>query len=114
MKTLKTKFQSVFLRFSTFNMPSTTPLLLLLDSVLCQDREQLDNAMQQVRTLVDVPISLSNLSEVVHALLEDNPQFASVTSEHDKSLPLHFAASVGDIRVAEILIAKVSYSYPLS
>lgn len=88
---------------------STTPLLLLLDSVLCQDREQLENAVNQVRHLkLPSRITLSNLSEVVEILLDDNPQNAFVPSEPDQSLPLHFAASIGNIKVAEVLYAKVS------
>jgi hypothetical protein len=87
---------------------STTPLLLLLDSVLCQDREQLETAMNQVRKLlrIDVP-PLANLSDVVGILIKTRPDLALVSSEHDNSLPLHFAASIGDVSVADILIAAV-------
>ena len=88
---------------------STTPLLLLLDSVLCQDREQLETAMNQVRILLqrDVPRHLP-LSAIVRQLLTASPNLAMILSEHDNSLPLHFAASIGDIAVAELLIASVS------
>lgn len=89
---------------------ATTPLLSLLHSVLCQDREQLENAMSQVR-MMGVPPSMSNLSDVVPLLLEGNPQLAFLHSEHDKSLPLHFAASLGDVMVARALLAKVSLFY---
>lgn len=86
---------------------STTPLLLLLDSVLCQDREQLETAMTQVRALLqrDEP-GLLTLSAIVGQLLAASPNLALVPSEHDNSLPLHFAASIGDIAVAELLIAS--------
>lgn len=88
---------------------SATPLLLLLDSVLCQDREQLDTAMNQVRKLLrsDMP-PVPNLSDVVGMLIKNRPDLACVASEHDNSLPLHFAASIGDVSVADILIAAVS------
>lgn len=91
---------------------STTPLLLLLDSVLCQDREQLETAMTQVRALLqrDEP-GLLTLSAIVGQLLAASPNLALVPSEHDNSLPLHFAASIGDIAVAELLIASVSVKF---
>ena len=92
-------------------MPSsTTPLLLLLDSVLCQDREQLETAMYQIRALLqrDVPCHLP-LSAIVGQLLAASPNLAMILSEHDSSLPLHFAASIGDTHVAELLIASVSW-----
>ena len=90
---------------------STTPLLLLLDSVLSQDREQLDTAMQLVRRLLnrDIPDLLSTtLPEIVKQLLASNPDLAFIPSEHDRSLPLSFAASIGDVAVAELLINVVS------
>ena len=87
---------------------STTPLLLLLDSFLCQDREQLETAMNQVRKLLcsEVP-PLASLSDVVGILIKTRPDLACVASEHDNSLPLHFAASIGDVSVADILLAAV-------
>lgn len=90
---------------------STTPLLLLLDSVLCQDREQLETAMTQVRALLQRDPGLLSLSAIVGQLLAANPNLALVPSEHDNSLPLHFAASIGDIAVAELLIASVSVKF---
>jgi hypothetical protein len=90
---------------------ATTPLLLLLDSVICQDQDQAQNAMSQVRKLgVPSSVPIQNLSEVVRLLLEVKPELASLACEHDKSLPLHFAASLGRVAVAEALIAKVSLS----
>jgi hypothetical protein len=69
----------------------------------------LDTAMNQVRKLLnsDVP-PVSNLSDVVGMLIKNRPDLACVASEHDNSLPLHFAASIGDVSVADMLVAAVS------
>jgi hypothetical protein len=81
-----------------------TPLLLLLDSVISQDRERLELSMQQIYELFDqnLPV-MSRISDIVMHLLEKDPNLAWIPSEHDNSLPMHFAASIGDTDLANIL-----------
>jgi hypothetical protein len=88
-----------------------TPLLLLLDSVVSQDRERLELAIQQIHELVDreLPV-MPRISDIVKNLLEVHPNLAFVPSEHDNSLPMHFAASIGDTDVANILYRYVRLS----
>jgi hypothetical protein len=51
--------------------------------------------------------SSAMLCRVVAALLDVHPAWASVSSEHDGSLPLHFAASLGNVQVAKTILEKV-------
>lgn len=105
-------------------MSSKTPLLLLLDGILSQEQNQIRDAMAQISSIVrkarkPAPLTGPNgamatpdsdrvpLSEAVRMLLEADPSLVSVPSDHDNSLPLHFAASLGSVRVASLLIAKV-------
>jgi ankyrin repeat protein len=45
-----------------------------------------------------------SLIRVMHRLLESFPQMASIPSGHDGSLPLHFAASIGNVPLARLLL----------
>jgi hypothetical protein len=54
------------------------------------------------------PSSSDALLNLVRALLEASPDLAGLPSTHDGSLPLHFAASLGDVRVASLLLDYVS------
>jgi hypothetical protein len=89
-------------------MTSTTPLLLLLDSILSQESERIREARNRIRQVVakvdpglaarPVEQGPSFLIHDVDMLLTAFPNLASVQSSHDGSLPLHFAASIGDVQ----------------
>jgi ankyrin repeat protein len=107
---------------------TNTPLLLLLDGILSQDEQGTDTALRQIEKLdpafqylqsiqtdsitgpsfsseYESPLrSASALEEIVRRLLAINPYLAAVASESDGSLPLHFAASIGNIKVAALLL----------
>ena len=108
-------------------MVSTTPLLLLLDGILSQDESQARSATSQMVDLVpslglEFPEkfndgaeasssavlpwlrSTERLTRVIRRLMEAFPLLASVPSKHDGSLPLHFAASIGNVHVARLLL----------
>jgi ankyrin repeat protein len=100
-------------------MPYRTPLLQLLDGVLAQSEQSVRIAMTEItRTLLEngtvlqLPhpgesplVSVRNLHAVLHTLLNVFPEFARY--QRDGSSPLHFAASLGDIHVASLLLSKV-------
>lgn len=98
-------------------MTSTTPLLLLLDSVLSQEADRIRDARTRIREMVaklnpalaarPAPKGSSALLHDVEMLLTAFPNLASVESTHDGSLPLHFAASIGDVRVARRILTQV-------
>jgi ankyrin repeat protein len=102
------------LSFSTNpTMLATTPLLLLLDGILSQQTERTATALQQIEELVNIqplqesPLRSSRaLESIVHALMIYDPQLARMASAHDGSLPLHFAASLGNIKIASLLLEK--------
>ena len=107
---------------------TNTPLLLLLDGILSQDEQGTDTALRQIEKLdpafqylqsiqtdsitgpsssseYESPLrSASALEEIVRRLLAIDPCLAAVASESDGSLPLHFAASIGNIKVAALLL----------
>jgi ankyrin repeat protein len=93
---------------------SSSPLLLLLDGVLSQDEAAMNLALNQIQTidptLKDVcksPLrSSSTLELIVHRLLTAQPGLARISSATDGSSPLHFAASIGNIRVASWLLQR--------
>ena len=89
---------------------ATTPLLLLLDSVLSQDATRIQEARTRIRQLVDnAPMTNQfDLLQEVDMLLNAFPNLASVASTHDGSSPLHFAASIGDVSVARRILIQVS------
>jgi hypothetical protein len=100
-------------------MPPTTPLLLLLDSFLSHDDEQIHDTISQVEELLKSSKRCSNLNtgsdqalnfagNIVYDLLETFPNLASVASAQDGSLPLHFAASLGDVNIASVIYHKVN------
>ena len=110
------------------SQPNNTPLLLFLDGILSQDEQSTDTALKQMAKLdpkfqyfqstkahstngnnsvleYRSPLrSASRLEAVVERLLIVKPDLARVASESDGSLPLHFAASIGNIRVASVLL----------
>lgn len=45
------------------------------------------------------------LRKIVAALMKVKPGLAEIASQHDGSLPLHFAASVGDIPIAQLILS---------
>jgi len=117
-----------YIAMNTASHPNNTPLLLLLDGVLSQDEESTDTALKQMAKLdpkfqyfqsseaqpadsinfvfeYRSPLhSASRLEAIVERFLIVKPDLARVASESDGSLPLHFAASIGNIRVASVLL----------
>lgn len=96
---------------------AATPLLFLLDGCLSQDEDRVAEAVAEIRQL-GVPLSLqlpSNspcrdgaaLCHVLYRLLHRHPAYCQYRSEHDGSLPLHFAASLGNVEAARIIFEKV-------
>ena len=110
-------------------MTSTTPLLLLLDCILSQDHGQIRAARARVRQIVAdasdansalkaaalSPINYGDNAASFHNLLQEDvdmiltafPHIASVKSDSDGSLPLHFAASIGNVPVATRILRQV-------
>jgi ankyrin repeat protein len=105
-------------------MTSTTPLLLLLDSILSQEPDRIRQARARIsetvekagitpntfeeRALPSPGAAANNIVQDVKILLSAFPNLASVPSSHDGSLPLHFAASIGNVQVAHLLLQAVS------
>jgi ankyrin repeat protein len=94
-------------------MSATTPLLCLLDAILSQDAVKTATALEQIQDLVNIgplqesPLrSASALEHIVQSLMMHHPYLAQVASSNDHSLPLHFAASIGNTRVAGLLLEK--------
>lgn len=92
----------------------TPPLFLLLEGVHCQRRDQVDEAMRQLQTVLTQSASSTvlsdqrlGLSEAIRLLMAYHPELASTVSPEDRSLPLHHAAALGDVAVAQHLLAKV-------
>lgn len=98
------------------------PLIQLLDGVLAQSERRVRIAVTEITrmlkqhngTVLSLPHpesstldSVLNLHAVLHTLLSEVPEFASYPSQRDVSLPLHFAASIGNIQVASLLMSKV-------
>ena len=107
-------------------MTSTTPLLLLLDSVLSQDQGRIRDARTRIRQIVadasdgnpalkaaalapidNRAVSFDYLLQDVDMILTAFPNLAAVRSDHDGSLPLHFAASIGNVQVATRILSHV-------
>jgi hypothetical protein len=91
----------------------TSPLFLLLEGVHCQRREQVDEAMRQLQTVLSQSACSSpsykqrGLSEAVRLLMTHHPELASTVSPEDRSLSLHHADALGEAAVAQHLLAKV-------
>jgi hypothetical protein len=104
-------------------MPNRTPLLQLLDGIIAQSETSVGIAMAEITrkllekgTVLRLPhpgesplLSVINLHAVLHTLLSVFPELARCPSQHDESLPLHFAASLGNIQVASLLMSKVCH-----
>lgn len=102
-------------------MPERTPLLLLLDGILSQSEERAQPPLVEITRLLresdvhlilphpDISLtrSAANLLAVLEALLSVQPELVSFPSQRDGSLPLHFAASLGNVQVASLLLGKV-------
>ncbi len=99
-------------------------LLLLLDGVLSQEEQSTSAALKQIKSLdngietdstasvspefeYESPLrSASALEGIVQRLLTIKPELARVASESDGSLPLHFASSIGNIKVAALILER--------
>ena len=99
------------------NPMTATPLLFLLDGCLSQDEERVQEALQEIVEVIGTKrmpslaaspcVCPQALCLVLTALLTVRPDFCRRPSEHDGSLPLHFAASLGNVQVAYIVFQKV-------
>ena len=94
---------------------NSSPLLLLLDGVLSQDEQSTNLAMEQLQAFDpslkdDVgrsPMrSSTTLEHIVQVIIQKQPQMAQVASESDGSTPAHFAASIGNVKVASCLLEQ--------
>lgn len=99
---------------------NNSPLLLLLNGVLSQDEQSTAAAIEQMKKIdpgfysssgrgpgLDSPLRCaSTLERIVERLLKIQPELARVASESDGSLPLHFAASIGNIKVVTLLLEQ--------
>lgn len=93
-------------------MESVSPLANLLEGVHSQRRNQVAEAMTQIRRLMhpSAPDGSSvGLFDVIRLVLATHPELA-YKKRDDGSLPLHHAASLGDIPIAKLLLAKVCWS----
>mmetsp|Transcript_7899 Transcript_7899/g.15311 ORF Transcript_7899/g.15311 Transcript_7899/m.15311 type:complete len:633 (-) Transcript_7899:86-1984(-) len=96
-----------------------TPVFLLLDSMLSQDVAGLQSALQTMRNELPpavtaaylqpsqhepyYPIDVSTIIQHLSVYLQTFPHQAATASANDGSLPLHFAASFGDVVVAQVV-----------
>mmetsp|Transcript_32557 Transcript_32557/g.54525 ORF Transcript_32557/g.54525 Transcript_32557/m.54525 type:complete len:591 (+) Transcript_32557:1378-3150(+) len=95
-------------------MVNSSPLLLLLDGVLSMEERSVNSALEQIQALIgphvcirDSPLqSASALECVVEQVMMKHPELAQLASSTDGSLPLHFAASIGNVRVASLLLQQ--------
>ena len=103
------------------DMTSRTPVLLLLDNLLSQDAAGIQSVLQTMRH--ELPTSMVNaylptslptalpdalVQQHLSVYLQTFPHQAAVASANDGSLPLHFAASLGDVTLSHIVWQAVS------
>lgn len=93
---------------------SVSPLAKLLEGIHSQRRDQVDSAMTQIRArlleasdLFVMDRSSAGLREVIRLSLSKHPELACAVNPEDGSLPLHHAASLGDIPICQLLLATV-------
>lgn len=101
-----------------------TPLLLLLDGIMSKSEDRTLAAVTEINRLLgrkNVAYVLphpgqspatcaANLSTIIGALLQVHAELASLPSQRDGSLPLHFAASLGNVQVASLIMSKVRFA----
>jgi hypothetical protein len=98
------------------------PLIQLLDGVLAQSERRVKIAVTEITRILlahdgtvlqlqyperSTVLSVTNLYSLLQTLLAVFPAYAKYPSQRDVSLPLHFAASIGNIEVASLLLSKV-------
>ena len=99
---------------------TATPLLFFLGGCLSRDADRVQEALEEIVEAMEsagcmVPglaasrcVCSAALRQVLNTLVALRPDFFRLPSEHDGSLPLHFAASLGNVEVASIVFHKVS------
>jgi ankyrin repeat protein len=96
---------------------ATTPLLLLIDGLLSQDEQQILTATGQMASMllrlreIHLPLPAESptpqdICRILHVVLGAFPDLASTPSKYDGSLPLHFAASLGEVDMAALILNK--------
>ena len=97
---------------------SRTPVLLLLDNLLSQDAEGIQSVLHTMRrelpaavvnTYLSTQPSPDTVQQHLSVYLQTFPHQAAVASANDGSLPLHFAASLGDVTLSHIVWQAVRY-----
>ncbi|KAL7570016.1 hypothetical protein ACA910_017060 [Epithemia clementina (nom. ined.)] len=98
---------------------STTPLLLLLNELLIshedgnrqEQEEGIRSALDAIHAMVGCglppissPLTSRDLVCIVKTLLTAHPELSRIPSTAEGSLPLHLAASLGDVNVASVLL----------
>ena len=85
----------------------SSPLLFLFDGMLSQDDEQVQEALTAIARDCQIPPQMPVYPLLAH-YLHRYPHVAAIPSTHDGSVPLHFAASLGNVAVAELIWSHVS------
>mmetsp|Transcript_27074 Transcript_27074/g.39615 ORF Transcript_27074/g.39615 Transcript_27074/m.39615 type:complete len:166 (+) Transcript_27074:125-622(+) len=89
-------------------MATTTPLLRLLDSWMSRNDRQVQEVYTEIQTCIPhLRLVHPSPTSVLQTLLDHSPSLATIASEQDGSLPLHFAASLGNVAVASMIYSKV-------
>lgn len=102
---------------------SRSPVLLLLDNLLSQDAAGIQSVLHTMRH--ELPAAVVNayclssatqqqpspdtVAQHLSVYLQTFPHQAAVESANDGSLPLHFAASLGDVTLSQIVWQAVRY-----
>jgi hypothetical protein len=81
----------------------SSPLLLLFDGYLSQDQERVEQALEMITGEPSIDFEQVNLFATLGKYLQTNSHMAAIPNSHDGSLPLHFAASFGNVAVAELI-----------
>lgn len=105
---------------------ATTPLLSLLNELLVpyhdgnrrQQEQAIRSAIDEINVMVggalpqySAPLTSQELVHVVTKLLHSHTEQCRIPSAIEGSLPLHFAASLGDVNIASILLENVSFVF---
>lgn len=97
---------------------TASPLAQLLEGIHGKKREQVDEAMARIRTLLAPTFkpaldgTSQGLFQVIRCAISQKPELACAINPEDGSLPLHHAASLGDIAISDLLLRTVRDATP--